>query len=102
MKPDMLDFYYSKAEFHLIQLDKNYEVTTHKISKKQIKDVPHLSMMKVKALSINEPIFWEHTVTPKELFGLQIKKIHLADKRTKDDNYITRLVLFERKEKYEI
>jgi len=32
----MLDFYYSKAEFHLIRLDKNYEVTTHKISKKQI------------------------------------------------------------------
>jgi len=97
MSNNLLDQYYNEAEFHLIFLDRNYVATTTKVDKKQIKDIPFLSQMKVKHISMDDQIFWEHTITPKELFGVNIKEIYLADKRMKNETHITRLITFIRK-----
>lgn len=97
MKPNLLDSFYNDAEFHLIFLDRKYVTTTKKIEKKMIKDIPYLSEMTVKSLSLDDQIFWESTVTPRELFGEKIHRIYLADKRMKNDTHITRLLTFIRK-----
>jgi len=97
MSNNLLDQYYNGSEFHLVFCDRKYEVTTTKVSKTQIKDIPFLSQMKVKHISMDDQIFWEHTTTPKDLFGVNIKEIYLADKRMKNETHITRLITFIRK-----